>query len=105
MRISRTFHTSLVALVLLAATARASAWVAPQRSLTFFFVLPKATTVTVEIFSADGKKVLAPITARRYDAGEHQEDIDLTELVVGAYVLRIETPERTEVQRFEVGKG
>jgi hypothetical protein len=98
----RTVHTSLVALALVAATARG---MAPQRSLTFFFVLPKATTVTVEIFSIDGKKVLTPITARHYDAGEHREDIDLTELAVGPYVLRIETPERTETQRFEVGKS
>ena len=102
MRVARTLHASIVALATLAATARATN---PQRSLTIFFILPKATTVTVEIFSADGKKVLAPITGRRYDAGEYHEDIDLTELAVGSYTLRIETPERTETQRFEVGNG
>jgi hypothetical protein len=98
----RVLHVSIVALALVVATARG---MAPRRSLTFFFVLPKATTVTVEIFSVDGRKVLTPITARHYEAGEHREDIDLTELAVGPYILRIETPERTEVQRFEVGKG
>ena len=67
MRVARTLHASIVALATLAATARATN---PQRSLTFFFILPKATTVTVEIFSADGKKVLAPITGRRYDAAD-----------------------------------
>lgn len=100
MRIDRTLHASIIALALVAATARG---MSPERHLTFFFILPKATTVTVEIYGADGRVVLTPIVARRYDAGEYREEIDLTELVPGSYMLKITTPERTETQHFDVG--
>ncbi len=74
----------------------------PLRNLTFLFILPKATVVTIEIYDADGNKVATPIAERRYEAGEHKEEIDLSSFIAGSYMIRITTPERTENQRFEL---
>ena len=50
--------------------------------------LPEPAPVTLEIFDLEGRKVAAPLTGARIEAGSHQIELSLTDLPSGSYIYR-----------------
>jgi hypothetical protein len=66
------------------------------------FLLPELTTVTLEIYSADGKLVATPLNAASRAAGSYSESIATSNLSPGAYSLRMIAGRQTRIQHFVV---
>jgi hypothetical protein len=66
------------------------------------FSLPDRATLSVTIYSAVGNVVATPVAGRQYDAGQHQELIDVSKLPAGSYLLEVEGKGGRSVQQFVV---
>jgi hypothetical protein len=62
------------------------------------FNLMEPKTVTVEIYSTDGKKVITPIDARSFTAGAHIESVSVKDLIPGVYTAVISTDNYGQVR-------
>jgi hypothetical protein len=65
-------------------------------------IIAAPTTVTLEVYSADGRVVAIPVDHAEYAEGTYAMTIDTRELRPGAYALRLFTVDGVRSQRFLV---
>jgi hypothetical protein len=61
-----------------------------SHTLHLVFTLVEPATVTVGIYSTDGRLIAAPLTARHYDIGEQSAELNLGDIPAGTYMLRLQ---------------
>ena len=74
----------------------------PSRStVRLGYALEKSSTVQIEIYSIDGRR-LEQLQLGQRGSGEHMEEVDLSDYAVGPYVYSIVTQEARIMSRFVV---
>jgi CubicO group peptidase (beta-lactamase class C family) len=64
----------------------------------FAFVLPRASSATVDVFDVHGRQV-GPRVSRRYGAGEHEVLWRTDGAAAGVYFVRLDTPSGSDTRR------
>jgi len=50
--------------------------------------LPESAVVSLEVFDLEGRRVAAPLTDSKIEAGSHHVQLDLSDLPAGSYIYR-----------------
>jgi hypothetical protein len=66
------------------------------------YTLPEETTVSMEIYTADGRLVATPLNAVSQTIGSHSQSISVAHLAPGMYTLRLMAGTGSRVQQFVV---
>jgi hypothetical protein len=74
--------------------------VANELNLTF--TLPKAASITVELFNTEGRRASIPIDAREYASGRHSVAISTAGFPSGSYLLRLTSGSDSRTSQFIV---
>ncbi|MFK8102109.1 MAG: PKD domain-containing protein [Saprospiraceae bacterium] len=68
--------------------------------LTFEFELPKATSLSLQLYDLNGKMILQLFEATDFAAGRHTVQWEILPLTSGVYVVRLETPTTQLIQKM-----
>jgi hypothetical protein len=66
------------------------------------FTLDHPDRISMTVYAADGERILRSIEGKPYQAGDHQESIDVSALPAGSYLLELRTVDGRSVGRFTV---
>jgi hypothetical protein len=66
------------------------------------FDLPEPGDVTVEVYAADGTRVMVPIAGRHYGAGRQSELISLVGVTSGTYTVVVSSASQSRTQQFVI---
>jgi hypothetical protein len=66
------------------------------------FTLPRAATLTVQIYSTDGPLIAVPVCAEQFEAGPQIISIPVAELPAGVYTLHVLAGEGSFTEQFVV---